>query len=255
MTAARVVVFGDVIDDLLARPLAPVLPDTDTTASIRSIPGGSAANLTEHDSPTGAIVIVVEGDTRTMFTQRGANSMLHPDRVGEALLKDAALLHLTGYSVIDSPDLEALRRLIARARAHGMTVSVDPGSAGFIAEFGADRFLAAIEGATLLFPSVDEARVLTGVSDPAGTLRVLGARFPVVALTRGREGVLVAADGVIHEIAAVAASALDPTGAGDAFCAGFLNAWLASGDARAAADAGVHVAARAVAVSGGRPPA
>ncbi len=71
-------------------------------------------------------------------------------------------------------------------------------------------------------------------------------------LTRGADGVIV--DGV--QVAAVAASVVvDPTGAGDAFCAGFLARWVSDADAVAAARAGTEVAARAVGVVGGRPAA
>lgn len=307
MTEGRVVVFGDVIDDVIVRPRGPVRADTDTSASIRSVAGGSAANtaawlgslgaavdfvgsvgvddvqrhtaalarhgvvphLTGHGAlPTGTIVIIVDGDDRSMLTDRGANSALHPDQVTDTLLDAAAVLHVTGYSVVDAVDPPAFRHLIERARHRGVAVSVDPGSAGFIADFGATRFLAAIAGATVVFPSREEARVLTGAGDArvltgAGdeaAIRELGAQFPIVALTRGREGVLVAADDSVQAIAAVAASAPavnpagDPTGAGDAFCAGFLHEWLTTGDPVVAARAGALVAARAVGISGGRPP-
>ena len=293
MTGGRVVVFGDVIDDVIARPLGPVRLDTDTPATIRSSSGGSASNtaawlgslgapvdfvgavgradvdrhsaalarhgvvprLAGHDTlPTGTIVIVVDGQTRTMLTERGANSALHAEQVTDALLDAAVVLHLTGYSVVDAPDPAALCELFKRAEARGVAISVDPGSAGYIADHGADRFLNAIEGATALFPSLEEARALTGESDSDAMLRVLGERFPIVALTRGAEGVLVAADDAIRSVAAVEASVLDPTGAGDAFCAGFLHQWLESGNPFASADAGVRLAAEAVAVNGGRPP-
>ncbi len=293
MTGGRVVVFGDVIDDVIARPLGPVRIDTDTPATIRSLPGGSASNtaawlaargasvdfvgsvahadvarhtaaLAQHGVrvhlegqdllPTGTIVIVVDGETRTMFTERGANSALHPDQVTDALLDAASVLHLTGYSVVDAPAPLALRDLLDRALGSGVTVSVDPASAGYIADHGPARFMDAIDGATVLFPSIDEARVLTGESDPHAMLRVLRERFPVVALTRGAQGVLVAADEAVRPVAAVQTSVLDPTGAGDAFCAGFLHEWLETRDPFAAGEAGVRLAAEAVAVSGGRPP-
>jgi sugar/nucleoside kinase (ribokinase family) len=47
----------------------------------------------------------------------------------------------------------------------------------------------------------------------------------------------------------------DTTGAGDALCAGFLEAWLRGADALGAAAAGLRTAAVAVSVAGGRPPA
>src|SRR5690606_39831490 len=125
---------------------------------------------------------------------------------------------------------------------------------GFISDFGVERFLDAIRGAQLLFLSADEARLLTGYEDVEAAARMLGASFPLVALTRGDQGVLVAADGAAPvAVPARAVRAIDPTGAGDAFTAGFVDAWLRTGDALAAAEAAVFVAARAVMVIGGGP--
>ena len=284
--------FGDVIDDILVVPNGPVRPDTDTAASIRHSPGGSASNtavwlastrarvdlvaavgaadverhrstfdaagviahLTPHPAlPTGTIVVLVEGESRSFLTERGANSALHPDGVTDAMLDRAALLHLTGYSVIDAPDAAALRLLIRRARDRGLDVSIDPGSAGYIGDFGADRFLAEVTGASILLPNLAEGRVLTGLDDPVSIAERLAESFAVVALTLGRAGVIVATGDGIAEVPAVAASVTDPTGAGDAFSAGFLAHWVVSRDAVAAAEAGVRLAARAVTVMGGRP--
>jgi sugar/nucleoside kinase (ribokinase family) len=54
-------------------------------------------------------------------------------------------------------------------------------------------------------------------------------------------------------VPAIPAEAVDPTGAGDAFVAGFLREWLKSADAHAAARAGVRLASTAVTQVGGRP--
>src|SRR5690606_30738751 len=99
------------------------------------------AGVTPHLSadpelPTGRIVIVVDGNTRTMYTDKGANANFSPDDVTDALLAGAAVVHVGGYSVMNDPD--AVRHLIARARAAGTVVSVDPSSSGFLTDFGID---------------------------------------------------------------------------------------------------------------------
>jgi sugar/nucleoside kinase (ribokinase family) len=58
---------------------------------------------------------------------------------------------------------------------------------------------------------------------------------------------------VLRDVPAVHTSILDPTGAGDAFAAGFLAAWIVDRDAVAATRAASAVAARAVGSPGGRP--
>lgn len=288
----RALVFGDVIDDIVVRPDAPPRADTDTTARIERRPGGSAANvaawlgwlgtpvdfigrvgaddlerhraalaalgvtpllIADAELPTGTIVVIVVGEQRTMLTSRGANLALDPAVVDEAALAGHGVLHVTGYSVFSSPG--AIPALIARAHAAGAAVSVDASSAGYLADFGAERFLAAIAGADILLPNSAEATALTGRTDPRDAAARLSERFPVVAVTAGAAGTIVVADRALSEVPAGAAAPVEPTGAGDAFSAGFLAAWLDHGDAARAARAGSEVAVRALGVIGGRPPA
>ncbi len=289
----RVIVYGDVIDDVVVIPSGPVRRDTDTPSTVSSRAGGAAANvscwlascgvgvdffgsvaradlarhraafdaarvtahLTGHPTlPTGAIVVLVEGESRTMLTQRGANSALDPRAVTDALLDSAAHLHLSGYSVMDCRDRPSLRELVERARRRGVQVSVDPASAGGIVDFGAARMLDEMRGCSIVFPNLDEGRALTGLDDPEGIVVQLGLLFPVVALTNGPAGAIVAQNGgaPVH-VPAVDVTIVDPTGAGDAFAAGFLHVWVGEQDAVAAARAGVALAARAVQSIGARP--
>ncbi len=284
--------FGDVFDDVVVVPSHPIRPDTDTISSIRTRAGGSAANaatwlaslgasvdfvgmvgagdstrhaaqlpgvtahLIEHPTlPTGTIVVIVEGETRTMLTEIGANAALTADEVTDGLLDAAALIHFTGYSLFGSPyRAAAIARLFERARGRGVLVSVDPGSSGFITDFGPERFLDAIDGAAFLFPNLDEGRLLTGLDDPLAIALSLAQRFETVALTLDAEGVIVAQRGIgVERIASVPATIVDPTGAGDAFAAGFLAEWVRSGDAVAAARAGAVAGSWAVTTIGARP--
>lgn len=287
---ARILVVGDVIDDVIVVPSGPIRQDTDTVSDIRSRPGGSAGNtaawlghlgvdatfvgmvnhadvarhgaefvrygvtpvLQGHASlPTGAIVILVDGDSRSMLTSRGANDELD---LAAIAVDGFDALHLTGYSLFFRRDAAAVTDLITRARAANLEVSVDPGSAGFLADYGVERFLTAIEGATLVVPNLEEGRVLTSLTEPGEVARALAARFGTAAVTLDRAGAIVAtADGgEAVAVPAVEASMVDPTGAGDAFTAGFLVEWLETTNATAAAAAGVRLAATAVASIGAR---
>jgi sugar/nucleoside kinase (ribokinase family) len=278
---AGILVVGDVIDDTVVIPSGPIRPDTDTASAIRSVAGGSAANtaawlaalgadvafvgavnradvdrhtallpgvdvhLQATDAATGAIVVLVQGADRSMLTDRGANAELDFDAIPDEVIR--AHVHLTGHSMAAS-DGAAFARFLRRAKAAGATVSVSPGSVAYIDALGAERFAEVIAGADVLFASLVEGAALAGVSDPAGIAARVDAA--TLVLTVGAEGVIV--DGM--QLPAVTAPvAIDPTGAGDAFCAGFLASWISDRDAVAAARAGTEVAARAVGVVGGRP--
>ncbi len=287
----RIICFGDVIDDVVAVPAGPIRDDTDTKAEIRMTPGGSAANtaawlgslgaavdlvaavgaadverhaaalpgVTAHLAghatlPTGVIVVVVQGQSRTMLTQRGANRAVDPADVTADLLAHASVLHLTGHVLLNDAGADGISRLIERARAAGVAVSVDPGSAGFIADFGVERFLDAMAGASILFPSLEEGSLLTGLAGSEAIALKLAETFDVVALTLGSAGVIVARGDTTEHVIASAAAVVDPTGAGDAFVAGFLADWVRTRDPSAAAMTGALVGARAVETMGGRPP-
>jgi len=288
--ADRIITYGDVIDDVVAIPVGPIRDDTDTPSSIHSRPGGSAANTAAwlgslgadavfvgsvsawdvsrhaqmlsavgadaelHGSPllpTGTIVVIVEGQRRAMLTERGANTLLDPAWVTDELLESAAVLHITGHALLNDAGATGIATLIQRARAAGVTVSVAPGSAGFIADYGPSRFLEAMGGADILFPSLEEGRLLTGLAEPDEIAAALG--FDTVVLTLGAAGVLVRHGDESTGVHAVSVPVVDPTGAGDAFCAGFLDEWVRTGDAVESARAGAAVASRAVGVIGGRP--
>lgn len=294
MSGDRIVVVGDVINDIVAVPRGEVRPDTDTASTIRLRPGGSAANtavwlgalgapvdfvgsvglddVAAHERvfreagvephlqvssglPTGTIVILVDGERRTMLTERGANSSLSSAAVTDELLASAGVLHISGYSILDGFGIPGARDLIDRATAAGVPVSVTPGSSGYITDFGADLFLEAIAGTTVLFPNLAEGALLSGETKPERIGAALRERFEVVVLTMGAEGLIVF-EGKRHTRvpAPLIEHIVDPTGAGDALAAGFLDRWVRDRDADAAAEAGVFVAARAIMVIGGRPP-
>ncbi len=136
-----------------------------------------------------------------------------------------------------------------------IVVTVDPCSSAYIEQLGASTFLACTLGATVCLPNLDEGRALTGCTEAVDVLSFLRDHYPVVALKLGSGGVLVSERGRVEMIPSVASSVVDPTGAGDAFCAGFLASWLDGHPAGYAAREGSTLAARAVAVLGGRPPA
>ena len=218
-----------------------------------ALPGVDAHIATHPTMPTGTIVVIVQGQTRTMLTQRGANLALNPRDVTAQLLSEAGVLHLTGHVLLNDAGAAGIVDLIARANAAGVAVSVDPGSAGFIADYGVEKFLTAIAGASILFPSLEEGSLLTGLAAPESIAAKLAESFGIVALTLGIDGVIVAFGETVERVQASHAAVVDPTGAGDAFDAGFLADWVKSGDPIAAAMCGALVGARAVTTVGGRP--
>ena len=239
-----VALAGCVGDDLPGRALSRELADDGVTLALRTVPGAA----------TGTIVSLVEpGGERSMLADRGANLALRPDDV--PLPGPGGHLHLSGYTLLHPGPRRAGLAALAAAVAAGCTVSIDPASCGPLSGYGVDRWLTDTAAATLLLPNADEARLLTGCADPAAAARALAARHPVAVVSLGADGALWAAgDELVHR-PAHPTTVVDTTGAGDAFAAGLLTAWLAAGgrpDPASALESGLRNAAGVVARAGAR---
>ncbi|MFF4161188.1 carbohydrate kinase family protein [Streptomyces sp. NPDC001678] len=229
--------------------------EVDTHGRVLRAAGVRPHLVADPAAPTGTVVCLVGADgERTFLTDSGAALRLCAADWDGGLLAGIGHLHVSGYLFFADTSRATARLAMEAARARSIPVSVDPASAGFIARFGTDRFLAAIAGADVLLPSHHEAALLTGRSGPADAAAELSRRFPLVVSTRGARGALVAASGaVVARVPARPATVVDTTGAGDAFTGAFLAARLAGHGPVEAARHGCRIAAEAVTVIGGRP--
>ena len=206
--------------------------------------------------PTASIAVLVSGDgERTMFPDRGAADRLEAADVSAAVGRpETRHLHLSGYALLDDGSRKAGLAALETARRTGITISVDAASAAPLAAVGPTRFLSWVTGIDLLLANTAEAAVLTGVSDPSAAAAALigSVRTAVVkdgaggAWWRGR-------DGAAWVAAEPARRVVDTTGAGDAFAAGLLAAWLTGAGPAGSLAAGARAATQAVTLLGARP--
>jgi sugar/nucleoside kinase (ribokinase family) len=206
--------------------------------------------------PTAVVIALVDGTgERTMLTNRGAGGRICAGDWDSGLLDGVGHMHVSGYTLFAEPGLRLARLAMAEAAGHGVGISVDPGSAGFLREFGVDRFLAETAPAGLIIPNSDEALLLAGVTDAEHAARALSSGYGTAVVKLGERGALLAGDGRLKATAAgLSAQVVDSTGAGDAFAAGFLTARLGGAGENEALAEGCRGGARAVTLVGGRPP-
>ena len=189
----------------------------------RGVDAGGA--LRDPELPTSASVALVDpAGERTFLHVRGANAALAADELGERPFAGRAL-HVAGALVLDGLDGEPTAELLAEARRRGIHTSVDP-----VFDPGGrwERLLPALPHCDLVTPGLAEAQGITGEREAAraaARLRKLGAR--TAAVTLGADGCYVWGDGFEGRVPAVPVAAVDGTGAGDAFAAGFLYGALA----------------------------
>lgn len=203
---------------------------------------------------TGKVFVLVDGaGERTMITDRGAGENLSPQDLPERLF-DTGHLHLSGYTFSGGSRRETAAEALRLAREAGMTVSVDPSSVPLLESVGPGRFLRWTRGVDLLFPNLSEGAVLTGERTPDLILEKLLPHYTAVVLKLGAEGAVYAdTSGALVRQPAAPSRVEDTTGAGDAFSAGFLAAWLAGLSPKGASTRGAETAARAVGRIGARP--
>jgi sugar/nucleoside kinase (ribokinase family) len=213
--------------------------------------GVDARLVTDPERATGACVVVVEpSGERTMFPDPGANEALAPEDLSHELFRAGDHLHVPGYALLREGSRPAASSAIARARAQGMSVSVDPSSAALLSP----AFLDLASGAGLLIPNAEEARVLTGEEEPERAAKRLTERCPEVVVTLGEDGALWTDGHAVCLADAVGrVTVRDSTGAGDAFAAGLMAARLDGATPKEALAAGCRLAAQAVATPGARP--
>jgi sugar/nucleoside kinase (ribokinase family) len=161
------------------------------------------------------------------LTDRAANVALSPKDCPADILDNIGLLHVSGYAFFEPGPRETVQYLGDLARRHNIPVSVDPASTGFLREVGAKQFLDWTEGAAICFPNLEEAALLSGASDPLEQVTILGAHYGIVVVKCGAAGAVAGNEnGIIARVPAPKIEAIDSTGAGDAFFAGFIAALI-----------------------------
>lgn len=181
---------------------------------------------------TGRIGVLVTpgGGERSFVADRRAADGLSPRDVSASMAR-ADVLHLPAYSLLGTPLGDAGRRAIELARTSGAIVSLDLASVGPLLAAGRTAALRLVRDARpdLLFATSHEAEAVLGAGRPLADLVELA---PLVVVKRGRSGASVYLRGhdlLAFDVATAPVEASDTTGAGDAFDAGFLVAWLTAG--------------------------
>ena len=236
----RLTSLGDLILDVVVQLEGPLVAGDDRAATTRVGAGGQAANVAAWAAALGAearyvgkrgadaagelaarelaahgvelagpvegrggvVVSIASAGERSMASDRGSATEL-----GEGELEpgwfDCDWLHLSGYALLVEPAAGAALHAVELARASGARVSLDLSAWTLIDEPFSQR--ARHAAPDVIFATEREQEVF-------------GALETEWVVKRGAAGVRVA--GVDHP--ALPASVVDPTGAGDAFAAGYL---------------------------------
>jgi 2-dehydro-3-deoxygluconokinase len=149
-----------------------------------------------------------------------------PADLDPGLIASARFLHASGISqAISETAAETVAAAISMARNAGVGVSFDTNfrSRLWTAEKARPVIEAAAAQADILKTSAEDAAALFGLTAPPDVARhLLGLGAKAVIITLGREGVVIATAAGRELIPGRQVSAVDATGAGDAFTGALL---------------------------------
>jgi len=171
---------------------------------------------------TSATMVLVEPDGERRFVHYlGANADLVEGDLDWRLIEESRILHIAGSLVMPGIDGQPTADILKRARERGGITALDT------VWDAKQRWLELIEPCLphidYFLPSLEEARMITSLYDPSEVAQFfLEHGVGVVALKMGEEGCYLRSPDEEVQIPAYEVAAVDTTGAGDAFVAGFL---------------------------------
>jgi sugar/nucleoside kinase (ribokinase family) len=214
---------------------------------------GVHAALVRKEKPTGTSLILVTPDgERTMNTFLGACRDFQVEDLALEELAASRMLYLTGYLWDTENQRKAAEHAAQFSRQAGreMTVAFDLADPFAVRRY-AEKFRAWIPGRVdILFGNREEFALLTGSSCDEDCISDAASLAPMVVMKTGEKGCLVWWDGRYEAVPGVSVKAVDTTGAGDAFAAGFLHGRLEGASPVECARLANALAARIVSVEG-----
>jgi ribokinase len=161
---------------------------------------------------------VDEKGERALYIDPGVN-----DRVGfnqdiKRYASQTTFLHLTSF--VGEESFQAQKKILETI-PESVMVSLDPGA--LYARKGPAALESIVERTFVLMPNAGELELLTGTADyERGAKVMLKKGVKVVAVKLGSRGCYVTDGKQSRNVEAFKVRVVDTTGAGDAFCAGFL---------------------------------
>jgi len=190
--------------------------------------------IVDDAAPTGVLVRDTHAERRieVVYARAGsAGSRLSLSDLDETYLLSARVLHVTGITPALSHSAREMTAAAVRLAADaGVTVCFDPNLRRRLwpdVDEMRRTLLPLVERSHIVLLGHAEARLLTEQEDPGAAAQWLAQRgVTTVAVKLGADGALGLHDGGTYYGAALKVHPADPIGAGDAFDAGFLSAWL-----------------------------
>ncbi len=171
------------------------------------------------NSPTGTAVALVTPDSeRTFATHLGAATELSADDLNASHFKGYNILYVEGYLIYNLPLVERAFRM---AKENHMCIALDLASFNVVKEMLPAFERIVNEYVDIVFANEEEARAFTGLG-PVDALNEISKRCKIAVVKTGPDGSWIKRDNEVVKVDALKVKAVDTTGAGDLYAAGFL---------------------------------
>lgn len=178
-------------------------------------------------STTGVTIVLSTAYDRALVTCLGAIADFRYEEVSPVAFAGHQHLHLTSY-FLQHGLRSAFITMMQQARQSGLTVSFDPNSDP--AQAWGPEIWSVFAEADVVFLNEMEALQVTRQTDLRSALDVLGRRAACTVIKQGKRGATAIRGSELVHIDGFAVQAVDTTGAGDSFAAGFVHAMLLGKD-------------------------
>ncbi len=212
---------------------------------------GVNMHLSYSDStPTGVAVALVSPDSeRTFATYLGAAVELSANELNPSIFSQYDLLHLEGYLIFDE---ELVMRALHLAKQYNLLVSIDLASFNVV-EIKKDFLKKIIKDyIDIVFANEEEAKAYTGL-EAEDALHKIAEEVQISVVKTGGKGSMIKHNDTIYKVDAIKVNAIDTTGAGDFYAAGFLYGMTQHYPLDKCGRIGSYLAGRVVEVIGAKP--
>ena len=172
---------------------------------------------------TGITIALSAGRDRALITYPGAIATLLYPQLNISLLKGHQHLHMTSY-FLQTGLRPQFPRIFRQARSMGLTTSFDPNSDPTCT--WNVRIHDVLAHTDVLFVNEREALQLARARGLSKALSTLGELVSCAVIKRGRQGSVAIKEGEVTSAAGFKVEAIETTGAGDSFAAGYVSAYL-----------------------------
>ncbi len=198
-------------------------------------------------------VLITRDGQRTMQTYLGACLELGVADITHETVGAPKVILLEGYvwDIAEGPELARRAAEIGRASGSAIALSL---SDSLCVERHRDTFVEFVnDAADIVIADEDEINALLDTHRFADTLAALDGKDKLFAITRSEKGsVIVRGKEIVEQAATPVQRVVDTTGAGDAWCAGFLYGWANDLKLRQCAQVGTFCATQVIQQLGAR---